>query len=432
MLIQFALENWYSFRERTQISMIAGEDRIHSETLAKLCAYQTNILPIAAFFGGNASGKTNLVIALSFARRMVVQGLKPEVRIPREPFLLNDLTRQAPSSFAFEILVEETIYEYSFAVDDHIVKSERLIRIDKSEEKVLFDRHPDSINLGDSLPNTEYLNYAFRGTRDNQLFLTNSVSQKVEDFKPVHDWFRETLVLVPPDASFKPVEPFFAETHPLHGRFSDLLHQLDTGITRIGSIQVPLGNLPMPEELKAEVIEDLTEDSTALVNSEFAFSLQEGEVVVKRLSTYHQGNEGSEVRFAIPLESDGTKRLIDLLPAFLDVASGSNSKVYVVDELDRSLHTTLVRQLIEAYLSVTSHDTRTQLIFTTHNLMLMDQNLLRKDEMWLAERNIDGNSTLSSIADFGEMRDDTDVRQMYLQGSTGGLPQIWIDGDDFR
>jgi len=101
--------------------------------------------------------------------------------------------------------------------------------------------------------------------------------------------------------------------------------------------------------------------------------------------------------------------------------------VFVIDEVDRSLHTLLTRRLLEAYLASCSADTRSQLLLTTHDVLLMDQQLLRRDEMWVAERKPSGASTLVSFAEFKDVRYDKDIRKSYLQGRLGGIPRILLN-----
>jgi len=125
-------------------------------------------------------------------------------------------------------------------------------------------------------------------------------------------------------------------------------------------------------------------------------------------------------------ESDGSRRVIDLLPAFLYLAAGANPNVYIIDELDRSLHTLLTRKLLELFLGEYSSSSRSQLLFTTHDLLLMDQNLLRRDEMWITDRNKDGSSNLISFSEYKDVRYDKDIQKSYLQGRLGGIPHILV------
>jgi AAA15 family ATPase/GTPase len=127
-------------------------------------------------------------------------------------------------------------------------------------------------------------------------------------------------------------------------------------------------------------------------------------------------------------ESDGSRRMIDLLPVFLDLCMPNSKKVYVIDELDRSLHTLLTRNLLEGYLSSCSPESRSQLLFTTHDVLLMDQDLVRRDEMWITERTQSGTSTITSFSEFKDVRYDKDLRKSYLQGRLGGVPRVFFDG----
>jgi AAA15 family ATPase/GTPase len=145
--------------------------------------------------------------------------------------------------------------------------------------------------------------------------------------------------------------------------------------------------------------------------------------------TYHPNTDGSEAKFEMRHESDGSQRVIDLLPAFLELSARVSRKVCVIDEVDRSLHTLLTRRLLEAYLSKCSTETRSQLLLTTHDVLLMDQQLLRRDELWVTERDASGASTLLSFSEYKDVRYDKDIRKSYLQGRLGGIPRILLGSD---
>ena len=118
--------------------------------------------------------------------------------------------------------------------------------------------------------------------------------------------------------------------------------------------------------------------------------------------------------------------MIDLLPAFLELEAGKSQKVYVIDEVDRSLHTALTRDLLETYLRGCSPESRAQLLLTAHDVFLMDQRLLRRDEIWIAERDAAGASRLFSLSDYKEVRYDKDIRKSYLLGRLGGIPRFLL------
>ena len=313
------------------------------------------------------------------------------------------------------------------------VVEEKLVAITNTSEKVLYHRRDGKPNFDDSLAKDQFLQFAFKGTRDNQLFLTNSVSQKVNNFRPVYDWFKDTLELVAPDSRFEPFEQFLDEGHPLYSTMNEMLPQLDTGIAHLGGEEIPFENIPLPEPLKTKLQEDLKDGMTVRlltepINERFVVTRKGGELIAKKLVTYHPKADGKEFKFEIRQESDGSQRVIDLLPAFLELSAQVSKKVYVIDEVDRSLHTLLTRRLLESYLANCSNETRTQLLLTTHDVLLMDQQLLRRDEMWVAERDARGASNLLSFSEYKDVRYDKDIRKSYLQGRLGGIPRILLGG----
>ena len=210
-----------------------------------------------------------------------------------------------------------------------------------------------------------------------------------------------------------------------------MLSQLDTGISHLGGEEIPFESLPLPESIKMKLREELAEDMTVrllpeLGNERFVVTRKNGELISKKLIAYHLNADGSETKFDMRQESDGSQRVIDLLPAFLELSAAQSKKVYVIDEVDRSLHTLLIRHLLEGYLARCSHNSRSQLLFTTHNVLLMDQDLLRRDEMWIAERNAEGVSALLSFSEYKDVRYDKNIRKSYLQGRLGGIPRILL------
>ena len=154
------------------------------------CKQQANepirILPISAIFGGNASGKTNLVRALEFAKNLVVFGTDPDEKMTVETFLLDECCLSQPSHFSFSLLVEELIYEFSFRLTREAIVEEKLVEMNSSSRKTLYDRRSGEPNYNPSLPTQERLQFVFEGTRGNQLLLTNLASQNLPKFAGIY------------------------------------------------------------------------------------------------------------------------------------------------------------------------------------------------------------------------------------------------------
>lgn len=198
MIISFTIENWISFRNKTTFSMVASRERRHGERVVKVPKFPLRILPVAAIYGANASGKTNFFNALNFIQEFVIKGRAPQTPIGVEPYRLDSISRDKPTRFSMELLIEEVVYEFSFAVTQKKVIEEKLVQITSSEaeEKMLYDRQGDTVEFDPILDKEPFLHFAFQGTQENQLFLANSVSQKVDNFRPVYDWFKNNLTLV--------------------------------------------------------------------------------------------------------------------------------------------------------------------------------------------------------------------------------------------
>lgn len=431
MLIKFTVENWESIKEPITLSMIASKERQHAERLPVIEKYGLRLLPVAAIYGANASGKTKICNAILFARKFITTITQPDSSIKRIPFKLDKTFEDKPTRFSFQILVNETCYEFIFAVTSKKVIEEKLIKISPYSEKVLYQRDSEgniSFPEDHSLNQDQRLKFIAEGTRDNQLFLTKTVDQKREDFLPVYEWFKNNLIVLGtssiPSSWGQLVHKKNVSTY---SAINNIISKLDTGITHLDGVEVTFESVQFPEELKNRISEDLSEDADLLLGRNLVISKRNGVLSAKKLVAYHQTIEGNQTQFDLIQESEGTLRMIELLPAIIDLSASNSNKTYIIDEFDHSMHTMLVRSLLEYYFQTCSPSSRSQLLFTTHNLMLMDQNLFRRDEQWLTERNIHSSTQLLSLSEYKEVRNDKDIRKSYLKGSFGGIPKILLN-----
>lgn len=167
-------------------------------------------------------------------------------------------------------------------------------------------------------------------------------------------------------------------------------------------------------------------NAAALRRNDLFAENEDDEVVLKKLVALHKTSSGEDVAFSLSEESAGTHRLLDLMPVFSDLCEGGegDERVYVIDEIDRSLHPELLRWLIERFLHACGPQGRGQLIFTAHDVNLLDPDLFRPDELWGVEKNVLGVSRLYSFGEFKELKSSSNFRQYYLQGLLGAVPDI--------
>jgi AAA15 family ATPase/GTPase len=212
-----------------------------------------------------------------------------------------------------------------------------------------------------------------------------------------------------------------------------LLKYFDTGIDGIQLDDVDIDKLGLPQELLREIKADLLKtkdfESYGTLRSDnnelYLISAKNGQIIAKKLMTVHKikdGDESAEVMFSLTDESDGTQRLFDYIPLIFDLIRGA--KVFVVDEMERSLHPALIYQIFSLFLSSCENVT-SQLIVTTHETSLMTQKLLRKDEIWFMEKTDQSDSNLVPLEEY-KVRFDKELRSSYLEGSFGAIPKFEI------
>lgn len=456
MIINVALENWMSFLNRIEFSMLATREQHFGERLIKVRRIQKRLLPIAALFGGNASGKTNFCKALEFAQMFITRGhqLNFASKIPVKPFALDVAMKAKPTKIEFTLLVGTDVYEYKFELNQERVLSESLRRLTSPKDDFSFSRKylngKYNLTLGKFFERNfgnfedetiksvgheykysiaERLQLISMSTRQNQLFLTSTVMQNVDVFKPVFDWFDKGLLLITPTSIYHQMERY-ADTNDVEfGKLKKLLGTFDTGIVDFHRKELSIDALPFPVEL-VESIRIALKEGDVIKHTDrdnhFLFSMKGGELKVEKLVPCHLIPSSNElVEFDFSDESDGTRRLLELLPALLALQESDSSRVIIIDEVDRCLHTKATRRFLSEFLMLCGHEKfQSQLIVTTHDLFIMDGDLLRRDEMWAFERDYGGASTIFSIVDYCEARKDSNLRKNYLLGRMGGVPYI--------
>ncbi|MDI9348995.1 MAG: ATP-binding protein [Candidatus Symbiobacter sp.] len=428
MLISVTLENWMSFNEPVTFSMVAGEKRRLLSRVPKLKKQKMRVLPIAAIFGANASGKSNFFKAIEFAEHFITNNPRTQkASIPVSHYKLDEANLKKPSCLDFELLIKGELYHYGFAATKTKVFQEKLTILSPSgSEKLLFARNEDKIEFGASIKKKIDLEVIFRGTQPNQLFLQNSVAQNLEEFKSVYDWFNNQLITINPDHGFG----MLIDHEKINSLDSvnDLLSTLDFNFN-LNMEDIEITSLPMFNEIKDRFFSDLEENKPVPYpftgRSEYVTIQRiKDQFIAQRAISQHLNTKGEKINFQISEESDGSQRIMELLPAFMMLMSEKSEKTIIIDEFDRSLHTLLTRELLEQYLEHCSESSRSQIIFTTHDVMLMSRDYLRDDEMWIVNKQPPGETYMYRLQDFKDIKENEDVRHTYLSGRLDGVPRL--------
>lgn len=447
MLVSFALENWKSFRGFTKINFIAGRKRSHSETLAKPSGYAgLKLLPISGIWGGNAGGKTNLLEALAFVKQFVSFGFNDAGHIPVEPFRPASIER--PTYFAVSFLAGNRIYQLEFTLTVDGVQSEALYwmtPVSPRDWRIIYERTTGEsgdakVDFSDTLPPElkavpdimDQLKACERGCGPYRLFLTNTVNQRIDVFAPLADWFMHTLRFAGSGTKYTRFSRIMSDERYCH-LFGTILRKLDTGVEQVeledaDSTEV-LSLLPeyirRDIQTRRQVSMQIELGAQSDIPSEvYLLTKQDRDVRIRRVQTYRRSADGILKPFGFNNESSGTRRLLELLPIFTDLWGGDSECVWLLDEIDKEFHTDLTRALIETFLSSAGSASRRQMLFTTHDLLLMEQSLLRVDEINVTERKRNGESVLIPLHKYKGLRNDLDLRRSYLDGRFGGVPKL--------
>jgi AAA15 family ATPase/GTPase len=334
-------------------------------------------------------------------------------------FRLLDEEKPTPSSFEMVILLEKTIFRYGFEVTGKKVISEWLYRQEKRKEEQLFLRNEEGkVNFSEAVfAEGKGLE---EKTRNNALFLTVAAQFNGPIAKKILDWYLKNFYVLSAleDDDYRVQTKRRAmKNESFRTLVSRFLNAADFGIDGISVTTVDSpSDISWPPEFPANVIKNFNEDRSIRVHTVHPKFDSKNEVV-------------GAVEFDLfEDESEGTKRFFCMLgPIFRALSTGG---VLVVDELDSSLHSRLVWRIAKLFNSVNTNPKNAQLIFTTHDTTLLNQDIFRRDQMWFTEKNHVGVTSLYSLADYDlPVRNDASFERDYLRGKYGAIPSISSEFD---
>ena len=411
MLLEFRVSNFRSIRDEQVFSLIAaGSDKTHTGT--HLAATGIKALPhavrSAVLYGPNASGKSTLLGALDYMRRVVADSatvVQPNQPYNIQKFKLDAAKAAEPVAFEISFLMEGVRYQYALAMHAERFVSESLVIYQTSRPKQLFSRQ-----LGADGRTYQYeFSSTLKGpkqlwqdsTRANALFLSTAAQLNSEMLGPVFRWIVESFVFIRSGAMVNPeFTTKLLETEAGRSSVRGFLAEADISIADIEAIK----HKGFQNQIKFEPNGDT---QTVSVEAEFVLPVFE-----------HLAPNGS-AKFQLHEESEGTQRLYGLAAPVMDVLR--QGKILVVDELDSSLHTLLVRQLVSMFHNPDTNKNAAQLIFSTHDTALLDTDLFRRDQIWLTEKDEHQATRLYPLTDFSP-RSKEALERGYLAGRYGGIP----------
>ncbi|WP_237774672.1 AAA family ATPase [Actinosynnema sp. ALI-1.44] len=364
-------------------------------------------LNVAAIYGANAAGKSNLLDAVWFMREAVLRSHShwgPDAGVPRRPFSLDPTVAARESIFVAEFVIDSVRYTYGFTVDNEVVREEWLYTYPEKRRRVMFERELNHVRFGSTVADRRKNELLARMMRPNSLFLSVAAASNVDTAVPIYRWFSRDLIL-----------------HNWHGFFG---RQVGAGRAFVNH-----------EEVGKLFVEGSTAVRSALIDLVRAADLGITDVVVEankdkytlsKLTVKLIHDDG--VALDPEDESAGTRGWLGLLPELISCLSSGG--VLVIDEIDASFHPLLTARLIALFRDTETNPRGAQLLFSTHDASLLSpvlgEEVLRREEVWFVQKGTDGATELYPLSDFRPRKGENTERR-YLGGSYGAAPSLFAE-----
>lgn len=432
MLIRFQVKNLYSFEEETEFNLLTNDSE-HLPHHKKHCN-GVDFLRLSAIYGANASGKSNFVRAIGLLQNIVKKG-KIIDEVSDYKFKLSKEALTKPISLAIELLSNSKMYYYTLTFDQKKILNETLVETFKDkEDRIVFERSLTNERQEIPFIESEVKNEKERMflellsdkllSKDELLltFLTQKYPNEYADIDNIFEWFSDVLIVLNSNFKIRGIAHKFDKHDSIVKFVNTFIPTLSTGIQRIEVQKKEIqGDSDDMKHLKDNIKNDqeqLFTNTNPDTGEEITFVMEENDkIFAKRIFTEHLDKEGHKVFFPFGWESDGTKRLLEYTPLINGVINAE--VVFVVDEIERSIHPMMIKELIRKISSDTS--AQGQLIFTTHESCLLDQEILRTDEIWFTQKDKGGATHMYSLSDFN-ISNTANIEDGYLNGRYGGIP----------
>jgi hypothetical protein len=435
MLIDITVKNFRSFKNETVFSMeVDKKDILEDINTVKIRQNKKNhkkeLLKSAVIIGGNASGKSNFIdILRAFKHYLLVKG---EKKFRDDNFKLSN--KKENTEIEINILIDDEIYNYLLIIDFHNKKivSEKFYIINERKQEAVYIRENDKIMSYDKKIFSNYdttLQFINENLNEYDSVMTRIIEYKMpKEIKKFIDYLeKDVIILTNNKINFSKIGKLFYESPKIKDDFLNYLKRFGFPIENINIIKrkIPEDLLSFVESFKASILKS---DSQKIDDSE--------EKDVYDLEFIYKNDNGEEYSLSLSEQSSGTRKIIYLFIPMYELLL--NGGVLVIDELDETLHYKLVYNIIKMFNSIEYNKKNAQIIFSSHNLLLLDLSLFRRDQIWFIENNkIFEGSSLYSLSDMKGVRKDDNILRDYLNGFFGGLPNVnqfgvnlWLEKKD--
>lgn len=430
MLIKLEIENFRSFKNRVVFHTIQRNYKRFTEHIHSVND-ELNILKTSGIYGSNGSGKSNLFKGLYYLKKIVVgrEFLRSVEAIKNfTPFKLDNTYSKLPIRIELDFVVDNQVYFYKIAIDPayRTIINEELVKIvDKDKEQIIFKRVMNILEFPNN-PTLNILKNQLSETLGSQTSVLCFDLIKDDDVSAVHDWFSNKVEFLFPTYEFEDIAYIFTLKKEYLQLANNIIKIANVGIDRLDIQLVPI-NVYLGLDNK-DITTQITNTLQTKTHHSFKDNLgnfctalkdENGEINIAKLICVHYDNNSNDIPFDVDQESRGTIVLLHLIPALIrSYGEGVN---YLIDDINTSLHPVLLREILGQYLEFNLGEARGQLIFNSHEDLLMDERIVRQDEIWLMDKK-DGVSEIFPLSDFTNVRFDLNLRKNYLNGKFGAVP----------
>lgn len=411
MLIEFSVKNFRSIKGQQTLSLVKGKGNEQPENyFTPEAKGAMPLLHSCAIYGANASGKSNLIKAMSVMQEIVLTSASKLQRgdeLPVTPFLFDELSITQPTEFEIFFIAGAVRYQYGFSLTKTRVLEEWLLAYPEGRPQRWLSRI--------FVPETQMYEWKLsrylegkkqvwqEATRSNALFLTTAIQLNNKQLRPIYDWFEYYFRIIAGDLHHG-CTVTLCKNSVSKPRIINFLKSADIDI----------------EDVKIETHSFNSDNAKQLPLHEFFEALQyEGVFSVK---TLHTSPQGFLIELDIDQESDGTQKLFTLAGPILDILS--NGYIACIDEFHNHLHPNIVHFLVGLFHNPKTNPKNAQLIFTTHETSILNQDVFRRDQIWFCEKDDLQCTAIYPLSDFSPRKAVENLERNYLAGRYGALPYI--------
>ena len=396
MLLQFKFKNHKCFYDETFLDLMATQEKRHIESTINVNG--NNILPIIAIHGANASGKSSVLEALDFMFEFIKFSNRIDINsdLPTNPFLFSKKSVRENSEYEISICLGNNEYRYGFAlnknqIDEEWLYTKKFALNTKATQKMIFERVNNKVSFGKSYSKYEKTWDLFGNDVNlnvSKLLVLSNVAIKEESgiLRDLYDYICKFNFRI--ESEFKKASiDILSQNNLLYSKFQKIINEFD----------------PCLLGIRIEAIET-----------------DEGKKY--NISGVHKNIDDSSTQTLIPLhrESNGTIRIFNIMPTILkNLEIGG---LLCIDEVDVKLHPLLFKKIVQMYMDKSINKNNAQLIYTAHSTFLFNSNDLRRDQLYLVDKDEFGKSKLYSLSEFRNLRADSDYEKKYLSGQFGAIP----------